>query len=345
MACRFDSQRKQWFVEFEQTGIRVYRRLPKGCTEAQGKALETKLRREIFDRETLDKRPDITIRDAIDQWLGNNRRKNQRQAASEARQWDEWVGGRLLKEAPQVAAEAVREWARLRTVPKTMRMLKYARDTDMSAGADGVGSAIAARCASTINRRLMMLKAVCKWAWRQNLIPDNVSGRIQTLKEPPGREVYLTRSQVMKLADAAPDTTTRTAILIAAYCGLRVSELLALTSYHSRADMLVVRESKTGKPRLVPVPEPARISLRLWLASERPSYWQLHSEFLVARKKAKMPHVKFHDLRHTCASWLINEGVDLFTVGKILGHSSPQTTARYSHLATATLEKAMRRLK
>jgi len=58
-----------------------------------------------------------------------------------------------------------------------------------------------------------------------------------------------------------------------------------------------------------------------------------------------MPHVRFHDLRHTTASWLINSGVDLYTVGKILGHSGQQTTARYSHLSTATLEQAMRRLK
>jgi site-specific recombinase XerD len=42
---------------------------------------------------------------------------------------------------------------------------------------------------------------------------------------------------------------------------------------------------------------------------------------------------------------LINSGVDLYTVGKILGHSSPQTTARYAHLSDASLQKAMRRLR
>jgi integrase len=75
------------------------------------------------------------------------------------------------------------------------------------------------------------------------------------------------------------------------------------------------------------------------------SYWQLHKEFSAAREKAGMPHVQFHDLRHTCASWLINAGVDLYTVGKILGHSGPATTARYAHLSTQTLEKAMARLR
>lgn len=58
-----------------------------------------------------------------------------------------------------------------------------------------------------------------------------------------------------------------------------------------------------------------------------------------------MGHVRFHDLRHSTASMLINQGVDLYVVGQILGHSSPATTARYAHLAQATLKKAMGRLK
>jgi integrase len=66
---------------------------------------------------------------------------------------------------------------------------------------------------------------------------------------------------------------------------------------------------------------------------------------MAARKKAGMKHVHFHDLRHSCASMLINSGVDLYTVGKILGHSSPQTTARYAHLSDASLQQAMRKLK
>ena len=75
------------------------------------------------------------------------------------------------------------------------------------------------------------------------------------------------------------------------------------------------------------------------------SYWSLRKEFLVARSKAGMPHIRIHDLRHSTASMLIQNGVDLYTVGKILGHSGPQTTARYAHLSTATLEQAMRKLR
>ena len=47
----------------------------------------------------------------------------------------------------------------------------------------------------------------------------------------------------------------------------------------------------------------------------------------------KQSKLRLHDLRHTAASLMINAGQNLYAVGKVLGHSTPQTTARYSHLA------------
>lgn len=327
MPVRYDRERQRWAVEFEQNGIRVHRRLPKGCTRAQAETLEGKLRREIFDRETLDKTPDLTIGDAIDLWLHDNRRKNQRQAQSEAKQWEPWRG-KLLKDAPEVAAEAVRGWTQIATVP-----------------AHCLKRSTLPRRASTVNRRLMMLKAVCKAMWRQKRIGENLSGRIQTLREPPHKDVYLSRAQVAALVRSSPCPQTQAAIWLLAYTGLRASELLAMPALRSRQATLTVEQSKTGRPRTIPLPA----ALPRSCLSALPlglSYWELRKQFIAARKKAKLPPtVTLHTLRHTCASWLINEGVDLYTVGRILGHSSAQTTQRYAHLATDTLEKAMARLK
>ncbi len=49
----------------------------------------------------------------------------------------------------------------------------------------------------------------------------------------------------------------------------------------------------------------------------------------------------FHDLRHSAASQMINAGVDLYTVGAVLGHRSASSTKRYSHLATDSLRVAL----
>jgi len=360
MAVRYDEQRKRWLVEFEQAHVRVFRRLPKGSTATQAQSLETKLRREIFDRETLEKIPALSLEKAIEQWLlEDHRRKDRRKMASEARQWEPFAKGRLLREVPEVVQEAMKKWEHTSLASRHChggnrggRPGRKLGSASMTKSGDGSASSTdsarqrntAKSCAnSTINRRLAMLKSVCRHAYKQGRIAENVSGRITVLPELNQREVYLTRAQVKLLMKCAPSLALRAAIGVAAWTGLRASELLGLTHTSTHGDTIMVATSKSGKPRVVPVPKPAQRYLSaLPLAL---SYWQLHKQFLVARKKARMPYLRFHDLRHTCASWLINAGVDLYTVGKILGHSGPQTTQRYAHLSHASLKAAMDRLK
>jgi site-specific recombinase XerD len=63
--------------------------------------------------------------------------------------------------------------------------------------------------------------------------------------------------------------------------------------------------------------------------------------FQRAREVCDLVHIHFHGLRHSAASELINAGVDLFTVGRVLGHKDPRSTQRYSHLAIDTLTVAV----
>jgi integrase len=60
-----------------------------------------------------------------------------------------------------------------------------------------------------------------------------------------------------------------------------------------------------------------------------------------ARKAAGLPDLRIHDLRHSAASFMVNSGVDLLSVGKILGHADYQSTMRYAHLANDTLLAAV----
>ncbi len=63
--------------------------------------------------------------------------------------------------------------------------------------------------------------------------------------------------------------------------------------------------------------------------------WQL------ARNDACLGDLRIHDLRHSAASFIINAGIDLFAVGKVLGHVDYKSTTRYSHLANETLLSAV----
>ena len=55
-------------------------------------------------------------------------------------------------------------------------------------------------------------------------------------------------------------------------------------------------------------------------------------------------HARLHDMRHSAASAMINAGVDLYTVGGVLGHKSAASTKRYSHLAMQTLASAIAKI-
>lgn len=302
----------RWVVEFQQSGSRVFRRLPAVAAKGDAIALEVRLRREILAEEHLGRKAEPSLAAAVQLWLeqGIRGHKDQRKPAQNAVLLAPYIEGKRLREAPEAAHEAMAAWQDL--------------------------------ASATINRRLAVLKAACRFAYHQGWIADNLSGRIRPLREENRREVYLTAAQVRMLATKAPTRACRAAIMIAAYSGLRASELLRLGPVPIRAASFAVPTSKAGRPRQVPIATTIRRylpDLPLGL-----SYWQLEKQFVVTRQAAGLSHVRFHDLRHTTASLLINAGVDLYTVGAILGHRSTQTTARYSHLADRTLQRAMRKI-
>lgn len=301
----------RFVCEFQQSGVRIFRRLHPGATRAQAQALETKLRGDLFAAQRLGHATEPSLAATIQLWLDAtlSRKKDRIKPAQNAVLLAPFVTGKAASQAPDAAREAIAAWAHL--------------------------------APGTVNRRLAVLKAALHYAWRQGWLRDNLSGRIERLREPAGRQVYLTREQVARLA-AASDEPLRTAILIAAYTGLRASELLIAVPAADRKSIMVP-VSKTGKPRTVPVPAAIkRLVARLPLPMR---YSSIGWGFREARIAAGLPHVRFHDLRHTTASWLVNAGVDLYQVGAILGHTAPATTARYAHLAHNTLAKAMRKLR
>ena len=69
-------------------------------------------------------------------------------------------------------------------------------------------------------------------------------------------------------------------------------------------------------------------------------YNNIHKTWYRIRNKAGLPHLRAHDLRHSFASLIVNSGESLFTLMRLLGHSTPIMSARYGHLSTKTLQGA-----
>lgn len=96
-------------------------------------------------------------------------------------------------------------------------------------------------------------------------------------------------------------------------------------------------DTKNGEPRHIPVHPKIRVCIRVGLRTQS----KMGKRFRAARAKVGMDWLHFHDLRHAAASEMINAGVDLYTVGAVLGHKSATSTKRYSHLATDSLRAAL----
>lgn len=223
--------------------------------------------------------------------------------------------------------------------------------------ADGVAAA-------TINREIGLLSAAINYArreWDWN-IPNNVEGMLQ--KVPEGRVRYLSLPEAQQMLDVA-EKHTRSPLLVhfvrlALNTGCRKNELLKLD--WRRVDLkenLVLLEgsnTKSGKRRSIPINQEARKAL-LGLARYRAEHcpaspWvfarpngerlqELDTAFKWLLRQCGIEDFRIHDLRHTCASWLVSRGVQLQAVKELLGHSTIKMTERYSHLAPENVRAAV----
>lgn len=136
--------------------------------------------------------------------------------------------------------------------------------------------------------------------------------------------------------------------------GARVRELLDARweNVNVARKTWLIPTSKSGKPRHVPLSSAAlaviadlpRFKDCPWLIPNPDTllpFVSIKHSWQTAIKVAKLPGLRIHDLRHSAASFMVNSGVDLFAVGKVLGHASYQSTQRYSHLANDTLLAAV----
>lgn len=205
------------------------------------------------------------------------------------------------------------------------------------------------RTASTVNRYLSAMRSCWNWGRAAELIPTNMTwpSRLM-LKEPKGRTRYLTDEELESLQSAAADSPMmNAAVLISIGCGVRQSELLRLRWADVDLAKLRLRVllSKNNESRSVYLPAAAAAALRqikrgsvigsTVIADEdgQPAdkSWLMY-RWRLLRKAAGLDNFRWHDLRHSCASFLAQEGANLLEIGAVLGHTSPSVTKRYAHL-------------
>ncbi len=138
------------------------------------------------------------------------------------------------------------------------------------------------------------------------------------------------------------------------FTGARSGEIAGLKWAYVQPPRLVLPDSKTG-PKTVYLNSPAmavidalpRGELDAFVFPDRNGLHRpvrLDNSWARIRRRAALPDVRVHDLRHSFASVAIADNVSLHNIGKLLGHALPETTARYAHLADDVIADAADRV-
>lgn len=200
---------------------------------------------------------------------------------------------------------------------------------------------------STINRELTIMKhmytmAVREWEWCR----DNPVKRVRMEKEGPPRDRWLTYEEEKRLLDTCP-AWLKEIVTFALNTGMRQGEILGLRwkDVNLFKGIVILDMTKNGERRSIPLNKTTWELLKTkakvrYLAGDyvftndagnKMDGGNLRTDYMKVLKKAKIEAFTFHDLRHTFATRLVQRGIDLYKVQKLLGHRDNKTTQRYAH--------------
>jgi integrase len=209
--------------------------------------------------------------------------------------------------------------------------------------------------ATSVNLEIRHLKAAFEKAVKWDFIQKNPFKEVKQIKiKGNNLPKYLSKEQVNTLLSTIPDGLFKNLILFYLYTGCRRGEALRLEwkDINMESERVTVGETKSGESRVIPINKELfkvlssmdRNGNRLFPFNP----WYVTHKFKQYIKRTKIPvweQLTIHSLRHTFASHLVMDGTDLYSVSKLLGHSSVKVTEMYAHLAPDYLKVSINRLK
>jgi integrase len=213
---------------------------------------------------------------------------------------------------------------------------------------------------ASVNRELALLSRIFNMAIRDGLAAVNPCEKVQKLREDNKRTRYLSLDEEDRLMAAltGPREHLQPIVAIAINTGMRRGEILSLQwpQVDFLRGIIHVIRTKSGKPRSVPMNDLVREELQSLRAKARGSQYVFVSArtggalawikraFAAACREAQIEDFRFHDLRHTAGTRMLDAGVDPFTIAQILGHSDVRMTARYAHSTDQSKRRAVESL-
>jgi integrase/recombinase XerD len=206
----------------------------------------------------------------------------------------------------------------------------------------------------TINQTVSTLRFFFKVTLGRPKIVEHT----HAIAEPRRLPVVLSVEEVARLLDAAPGLKYKAALSVAYGAGLRANEVVSLkvSDIDSKRMIIRVEQGKGRKDRYVMLSPQLLDLLRTWWKAARPQGWlfpgrdpaqplttrQLNRVCHAAAQMAEVnKRVSLHTLRHSFATHLLEQRVDVRVIQVLLGHAKLETTTLYTHVATKTISEVM----
>jgi integrase/recombinase XerD len=206
----------------------------------------------------------------------------------------------------------------------------------------------------TLNQTISTLR----FFFRVTLKRHDIVEHTHFIHEPRKLPVVLSPEEVARLLDAAPGLKYKAALSVAYGAGLRATEVISLkiSDIDSKRMLIRVERGKGRKDRYVMLSPHLLNLLRAWWRAARPQGWlfpgrdpaqpmttrQLNRACHAAAQMAEInKRVSLHTLRHSFATHLLEQNIDVRVIQVLLGHAKLDTTALYTRVATRTISEVM----
>jgi integrase len=306
-----------------------------------------------------------TLADLIDRYvrsvLPTKKDKTQEPQVAQLAWWRARIGARTLADCTPALISEQRDALAEEPIP-----------SQLADPAKRAAAPTRKRSAATVNRYLAALSnvftfGVKEWGW----VEDNPLAKVTKCSEPRGRVRFLSEEERDRLLMACRESKSPDlypAVVLALSTGARKMEIMGLRwgQIDLKRRVATLEDTKNGERRVLPLTGhafdliearakvrridtdlvfPAREPIGRKDATPKPIVpVDLRTPFETALKHAKIEDFRWHDLRHTAASYLAMNGASLAEIAEVLGHKTLAMVKRYAHLSEAHTASVVERM-
>ncbi|MFZ4621108.1 MAG: tyrosine-type recombinase/integrase [Bacteroidota bacterium] len=217
----------------------------------------------------------------------------------------------------------------------------------------------------SVNIELRTIRSALSTAVRWGILNSNPFLKQKLVTVPEVTPIFFGKEDFQKLINAIKENWLKEIVIFAALTGMRRSEITNLN--WSEVDLVrklikvqssATFSTKNRKKRILPLNDTALYLLQLKAKMPSSEYvfthnnaqiaadWLTHKfKYYVYECKFRDDRLHFHSLRHTFASWLVQDGVSIYAIKELLGHSDIKTTQVYSHLQLGLLHDTVNKIR